>query len=76
MNQDNAEALRWYFIAEVQLREAKNDDTGSNEEAIAQLYEHGGHGLTPDLAQARIWFTIAASSDDDDAKQWLAAHPH
>ena len=76
LNQDNAEALRWYLIAEVQLREAKNDDTGSNEEAIAQLYEHGGHGLTPDLAQARIWFTIAASSDDDDAKQWLAAHPH
>jgi TPR repeat protein len=67
VEQDDAEALRWY-------RKAADQNNGSSKYHIGMFYAEG-RGVSRDLGQAHAWMEEARASGDGDAFKWLARHP-
>ncbi len=65
--QDTAQAITWY-------RQAAGAGFAKSMLKLAVLYESGQQGVPKDPDQARTWYARAAELDDEDAKNWLAAH--
>ena len=65
VEQDNAEALRWYRAAAEQGYAAAQYNLG-------YMYR-SGKGVTRDLAAAERWYTLAAEQGYGDAAAELAA---
>ena len=62
MTQDYKTAIRWYKLAAEQ-------GYAYAQTAIGHMYLNG-HGVLQDYTRAYMWFNIAASLWDGDARKW------
>jgi TPR repeat protein len=65
VEQDIEKAVYWF-------RKAAEQDYSKSQHNLGVIYKHGGKGVSPDLAEAKKWYRLAAQGGNEEAKRALS----